>query len=66
MVLVYAVSAIVAGVLVVLSLFGADHSGGHDAEAGFDASHDAPDLHHEAGDHDVSTGPWLPFLSLRF
>lgn len=61
MFLVYAVSAIVAGVLVVLSLFGADHGGGHDADGDLDL-----DLHHDLGNHDVSTGPWLPFLSLRF
>jgi len=56
MLLVYIVSAIVAGVLVLLSLFGAEH----ESETHLEISGD-----HEGGvDHDA--GFWLPFFSLRF
>lgn len=51
MLLVYLVSAIVAGVLVLLSLFGGDHEGHVDSDS---------------GDHDTDHGFWLPFFSLRF
>jgi membrane protein implicated in regulation of membrane protease activity len=57
MLLIYAVSAIVAGVLVLLSLLGADHSdqGGTEIE-----------VHSGDADHDADHGLWLPFFSLRF
>lgn len=57
MLIVYAVSALVAGVLVLLSLFGADH--GTDSTNGFEAHTGGAD---HQGDHDF----WLPFFSLRF
>ncbi|MBS1707213.1 MAG: NfeD family protein [Armatimonadetes bacterium] len=58
MLLTYAVSAIVAGVLVVLSLLGAEHAAGdHEVSADHDV--------HDAG-HDTAPGHWLPFFSLRF
>ncbi|MBC8063398.1 MAG: NfeD family protein [Chlorobia bacterium] len=57
MLLVYAVSALVAGVLVLLSLFGAEH--GSDAATGLE-------LHTGGADHDSDHGFWLPFFSLRF
>jgi hypothetical protein len=55
MLTIYIVSAVVAGVLVVLSLFGAG-----------DAEHDAPltELHEAA--HETFSDHWLPFFSLRF
>lgn len=53
MLTLYLVSAVAAGVLILLSLFGAEH--GHEAGVGMDHDHD--------GEH-LST--WLPFLSLRF
>lgn len=53
MLLVYTVSAIVAGVLVLLALFGADH-------------HVGSEIHVDGADHDSETGHWLPFFSLRF
>lgn len=57
MLLVYVVSAIVAGVLVLFSLFGGDHD--HDFDADADADVDV-------GGHDVGHDIWLPFFSLRF
>lgn len=57
MLLVYVVSAIVAGVLVLFSLFGGDHDHEFDADADADA---------DLGGHDVGHGIWLPFFSLRF
>lgn len=51
MLLVYLVSAIVAGVLVLLSLFGGDHDSDTDVHV---------------GDTDLDHGVWLPFFSLRF
>ena len=56
MLLVYIVSAIVAGVLVLLSLFGAEH----DSDVHMDIATD----HGSFLDHDQ--GFWLPFFSLRF
>jgi hypothetical protein len=55
MLTLYLVSAVVAGVLIVLSLFGAG-----------DAEHDAPltELHEVA--HETFSDHWLPFFSLRF
>ncbi|MBN9503394.1 MAG: hypothetical protein J0H02_16585 [Armatimonadetes bacterium] len=55
MLLVYAVSAIVAGVLVLLSLVGADHD--TDAHLEVDTG---------GVDHEIEGGFWLPFFSLRF
>jgi membrane protein implicated in regulation of membrane protease activity len=51
----YIVSAAVAGVLLILSLLGADHSAEHD-------------VHFDHGDHDAGSGHgrWIPFFSLRF
>ncbi len=57
MLLVYVVSAIVAGVLVLFSLFGGDHD--HDFDTDADADVDV-------GGHDVGHDIWLPFFSLRF
>ncbi|MES1228478.1 MAG: NfeD family protein [Armatimonadota bacterium] len=57
MFLVYTVSAIVAGVMVLLSLFGADHGSDHEVHV---------ELHHDGADHDSGQGHWLPFFSLRF
>ncbi|MBX3112344.1 MAG: NfeD family protein [Fimbriimonadaceae bacterium] len=59
MFLLYVTSALVAGVLVLLSFLGADH--GADHEVGVD--------HEVTADHDSGTdvhGAWLPFFSLRF
>jgi membrane protein implicated in regulation of membrane protease activity len=58
MLTLYLVSAIVAGVLIILSLVGADHD--HDHEVHLPAD----DLGHEV-DHPLG-GHWLPFFSLRF
>ena len=57
MLLVYAVSAIVAGVLVALSVMGAGHDADHDIHL---------DAHHDTDGHEGSGGHWLPFFSLRF
>lgn len=64
--ILYLVTAIVGGVLVVLSAFGHGRDDGHlehdgDVGHGFEASGD----HGDAG-HDVPHEVWLPFLSLRF
>jgi membrane protein implicated in regulation of membrane protease activity len=57
MLLVYVVSAIVAGVLVLLGLLGAEH----ESDAHFEIGADHPEVN---ADHDA--GFWLPFFSLRF
>lgn len=59
MMILYVVSAVVAGVLVLLSLLGADHGADHDVSADHDLAHD-----HDSGTD--THGPWLPFFSLRF
>lgn len=56
MLLVYIVSAIVAGVLVLLSLFGAEHDS--DTHLDITTGHD--------GTFEHDQGFWLPFFSLRF
>jgi membrane protein implicated in regulation of membrane protease activity len=55
MLLVYAISAVVAGALVLLSAFGGDHHGGHETSI---------EVHHDG--HDAFEGTWIPFFSLRF
>lgn len=59
MVLIYTVSAIVACVLIVLSMIGLDHSFGGDVHV---------DLHADGGHGESGQGGgyWLPFFSLRF
>lgn len=49
---VYVISAVVAGALLLLSVIGVEH--GHDVGG---------ELHHDA---DHGDGPWIPFFSLRF
>lgn len=62
MLTLYLVSAIVAGVLILLSIFGAgDHEFGHDADVHFDHG----DADHDS-DHGLAIGSWIPFFSLRF
>jgi membrane protein implicated in regulation of membrane protease activity len=53
MLILYAVSALVAGALMLLSLFGGDHEMSHEAEGALESDH-------HGSDH------WLPFFSLRF
>ncbi|MGV3619147.1 MAG: hypothetical protein ACO1SV_27795 [Fimbriimonas sp.] len=53
--ILYIVSAIVAGVLIVLSLVGAG-----------DAEHDSPTGEFNEAVHETFTDHWLPFFSLRF
>ncbi len=73
MLLAYIVSAVVAGVLVVLSLLGVDHAGG-DADVSvdheFQLGHDLVEGHDMASGHvaarEAANGRWMPFLSLRF
>ncbi len=50
----YIVSAVVSGVLIILSLVGADHDHDHDFGGGGDS------------DHETAGGTWIPFFSLRF
>jgi membrane protein implicated in regulation of membrane protease activity len=62
MLTVYAICAVVGGLLILMSLLGGDHGTDHaevslDHDVSADAGHEG-DLSHE--------GPWLPFLSLRF
>ena len=55
MLTLYIVSAAVAGVLILLSLMGADHGVEHEVHFDHDSDHDS--------EH---SGHWLPFFSLRF
>src|SRR5690349_10121353 len=60
MLTVYIVSAVVAGVLVLLSLLGIGHEVGHDLN--FEVAHE---VDHDA-DHGDGAGLWMPFFSMRF
>lgn len=66
MLTLYIASSVVAGVLLLLSLFGGgDHEFGHDTDTDTDLNHE---VDHES-DHGGFTGgaaSWIPFLSLRF